>query len=180
MTKRVCKGIVAVLLLSVACSVSGLAQKVSNPAPDFIPGGAWLNSEPLHVADLQGKVVLVNVWVYSCYNCYRSIPTLQRWYKRFKGQGFEIVGVHTPEFESDKPLKNVREALAREGVTWPVVQDNAAATWRAYRNSVWPTFYLVDREGIIRRVQQGEVSKVFPLGTKPLERAIEGLLTKSP
>ena len=179
MKRRVYK-IAAVLLLGAACGVPGFAQGVSSLAPDFIPGGAWLNAEPLSIADLRGKVVLVNVWVYSCYNCYRSIPTLRPWYERFRGQGFEIVGVHTPEFESDKPLTNVQEALVREGVTWPVVQDNAAATWRVYRNRVWPTFYLVDREGIVRRVQQGEVSPVFPGGTKPLERAIEALLAASP
>ena len=159
-------------------STSAFAQHVGTAAPNFISGGAWLNSEPLHVDDLRGKVVLVNVWVYSCYNCYRSLPTLQRWYKQFKDQGFEIVGVHTPEFESDKPLVNVQEALEREGVNWPVVQDNKAATWRAYKNSVWPTFYLVDREGIVRRVQRGEISSVFPAGIKPLENAITELVSQ--
>lgn len=107
----------AVLLLGVAFGVPGLAQRVATPAPNFISGGQWLNSAPLDIEDLRGKVVLVNVWVYSCYNCYRSLPTLQGWYERFKEQGFEIIGVHTPEFESDKPLKNVQEALLREGVT---------------------------------------------------------------
>lgn len=173
------KHVLAVILLGVAFGAPGLAQKVASPAPDFIPGGAWLNSEPLSIEDLRGKVVLVNVWVYSCYNCYRSLPTLQGWYERFKGQGFEIVGVHTPEFESDKPLKNVQEALLREGVTWPVVQDNRAATWRAYGNSVWPTFYLVDRGGVVRKVQRGEISFVFPQGIKPLQGAIEALLAES-
>ncbi len=173
------KHIFVVLLLGGVLGVPGLAQKVARPAPDFIPGGEWLNSEPLNIEDLRGKVVLINVWVYSCYNCYRSLPTLQGWYERFKGQGFEIIGVHTPEFESDKPLKNVQEALLREGVTWPVVQDNAAATWRAYDNSVWPTFYLIDRQGIVRRVQRGEISSVFPQGIKPLENGIKDLLAES-
>ena len=165
------------LLVGLLCT-SGFAQKVGTPAPDFILGGAWLNSEPLHVDDLRGKVVLVNVWVYSCYNCYRSLPSLKKWYKAYHDQGFEIVGVHTPEFESDKPLANVQEALEREGVSWPVVQDNNAATWRAYNNSVWPTFYLVDREGVVRRVQRGEISSVFPAGIKPLENAIAELVNK--
>ncbi len=156
----------------------GIAQKVGTPAPEFIPGGQWLNSEPLSIGDLRGKVVLVNVWVYSCYNCTRSLPTLQGWYEQFKDQGFEIVGVHTPEFESDKPLGNVQEALIREGVSWPVMQDNNSATWRAYKNSVWPSFYLVDRQGVVKRVQQGEISSVYPAGIKPLERAIEAALAK--
>lgn len=173
------KRLFAVLLLGVALGVPGFAQKAASPAPNFIAGGRWLNSEPLRIEGLRGKVVLVNVWVYSCYNCYRSLPTLKRWYERYKGQGFEIVGVHTPEFESDKPLKNVQAALLREGVTWPVVQDNAAATWRAYNNSVWPTFYLIDRQGILRRVQRGEISSVFPQGIKPLKSGIEDLLAES-
>ncbi len=168
----------AVLLLGVLGW--GYAQKVARSAPDFIPGGAWLSSEPLSIEDLRGKVVLVNVWVYSCYNCTHSLPTLQGWYERFKEQGFEIVGVHTPEFKSDKPLKNVQEALLREGVTWPVIQDNAAATWRAYGNSVWPTFYLVDKRGIVRKVQRGELSSVFSQGIKPLRKALEALLAESP
>ena len=156
----------------------GLAQKVGTPAPDFILGGQWLNSQPLSIGDLRGDVVLVNVWVYSCFNCTRSLPTLQGWYKRFKDRGFEIVGVHTPEFESDKPLANVQAALQREGVSWPVMQDNNAATWRAYKTGVWPTFYLVDRKGVVTRVQQGEVSSVYPAGIKPLERAIETALAE--
>lgn len=176
--KRCTERLVAVLLLGVLSW--GSAQKVATPAPNFIPGGQWLNSEPLNIRELRGKVVLVNVWVYSCYNCTRSLPTLQGWYERFQGQGFEIIGVHTPEFASDKPLKNVQEALLREGVTWPVIQDNAAATWRAYGNSVWPTFYLVDKKGVVRKVQRGEISSVFPQGVKPLRKALEALLAESP
>ncbi len=153
---------------------------MGNPAPNFVPGGAWLNSEPLTVESLRGKVVLVNVWVYSCYNCTRSLPTLKGWYDVYKDDGFEIVGVHTPEFESDKVLTNVQDALAREGVTWSVFQDNRAATWRAYGNSVWPTFYLVDRGGVVRRVQRGEISNVYPQGIKPLRKALEALLVESP
>ena len=164
------------LLLGLVLSTPGLAQEVGTPAPEFIPGGQWLNSEPLSIGNLRSKVVLVNVWVSSCFNCTRSLPTLQSWYERFKDRGFEIVGVHTPEFESDKPLANVQEALVREGVPWPVMQDNRAATWRAYQTSVWPSFYLVDRQGVVRRVQQGEISSVYPAGIKPLERAIEAAL----
>ena len=170
--------ILTALLFCAALSTPGVAQKVGTPAPEFIPGGQWLNSKPLSISDLRGKVVLVNVWVSSCFNCTHSLPTLQGWYKDFKAQGFEIVGVHTPEFASDKPLANVEEALAREGVSWPVMQDNFAATWRAYENSVWPSFYLVDRKGVVRRVQQGEVSSVYPAGIGPLERAIRTALAE--
>ena len=175
---RLIKRTVLTLLAGLVLGAPGIAQKVGTPAPEFIPGGQWLNSEPLNISDLRGKVVLVNVWVSSCFNCTRSLPTLQGWYRRFKDQGFEIVGVHTPEFESDKPLGNVKEALKREGVSWPVMQDNQAATWRAYQTNVWPSFYLVDRQGVVQRVQQGEISSVYPAGIKPLERAIEAALAE--
>ncbi len=177
-SRSVSGSLVAVLLLGLLSF--GSAQKVGSPAPNFVPGGAWLNSEPLTVKSLRGKVVLVNVWVYSCYNCYRSLPTLKGWYDAYKDDGFEIIGVHTPEFESDKVVANVEAALEREGVPWPVFQDNRAATWRAYGNSVWPTFYLVDREGVVRKVQRGEISSVFPQGIKPLQKTIEALLAESP
>ncbi len=170
----------AVLYSLVPVSLLGLSSwgsaQVGDPAPDFVPGGAWLNTEPLTVASLRGKVVLVNVWVYSCYNCTRSLPMLKGWYDAYKDDGFEIVGVHTPEFESDKVLADVEAASKREGITWPVFQDNRAATWRAYGNTVRPTFYLLDREGVVRRVQRGEISAVFPGGIKPLENATEALL----
>ncbi len=171
--------LLVVCVLATGVSVVS-AQRVGNTAPAFSATGEWFNSPPLEVADLHGKVVLVNIWVYSCYNCYRSLPTLQRWYQKYTDEGFEIVGVHTPEFASDKVVSNVKEALEREGVTWSVFQDNNAVTWRAYNNRVWPTFYLLDRQGTLRKVQQGEISSVFPRGIKPLERAIEALLAESP
>ena len=171
--KSVC-ALFVILLLSSLC----WAQRVGTPAPDFIPGGAWFNSTPLTTEDLRGEVVLVEIWTFECYNCYRSIPTLRGFYDRFKDQGFEIVGVHTPEFAREKVADNVAAALEKYQVTWPVFQDNASATWRAYENRVWPAFYLVDRMGIVRYVHRGEISDVFPQGVAPLEKMIQTLLAE--
>jgi thiol-disulfide isomerase/thioredoxin len=117
------------------------------PAPDFTGGGAWLNSEPLALADLRGKVVLVNFWTYGCYNCQNTLPYVKQWWAKYKEQGLVIVGVHTPEFQYEAELENVAEAVRREEIGWPVVQDNEKQIWRAYGNRYWPRFYLVDDRG---------------------------------
>ena len=155
-----------------------LALTAGDKAPDFIAGGQWLNSPPLHVSQLRGKVVIVNLWVYSCINCHLSLPTLQNWYGKYKAAGLEIVGVHTPEFASDRPLANVAAALKEDGVNWPVMQDNAQATWNAYQSQGWPSFYLIDRHGVIRAVHVGEISSRFPQDIPGLEATIKKLLAE--
>ena len=178
--KKLKSSFLTVALATSVLASSALAQRVGTPAPDFIPGGEWFNSEPLSTQDLRGEVVLVEIWTFECYNCYRSIPTLRTFYDRYRDQGFEIVGVHTPEFAREKVAANVARALEQHGVTWPVFQDNDFATWRAYDNRVWPAFYLVDRAGIIRYVHRGEISETFPQGVAPLEAMVETLLAEQP
>lgn len=163
-------------LLIFAFIMLGFAQ---TPAPEFQSSGEWFNSEPLSVTDLRGQVVLVEMWTFSCYNCYRSKPTLRAFYEQFKEDGFEIVGVHTPEFDHEKVAENVAKALIEHDVSWPVFQDNDFKTWRAYNNRAWPTFYLLDREGNIRYTHRGEISEKFPRGIEPLRDAIEELLNES-
>ncbi|HJZ48376.1 MAG TPA: redoxin domain-containing protein [Roseiflexaceae bacterium] len=120
-------------------------------APGFDGGGAWINSEPLKLADLgaQGKVVLVDFWTYGCYNCTNTLPYVKQWWAKYKDQGLVIVGVHTPEFDSERVLENVQDAVKRQEIGWPVVQDNDYTIWRAYGNNYWPHFYLVDERGQI-------------------------------
>lgn len=153
-----------------------LAQSSKKLAPDFIAGGEWINSKPLSIKDLRGKVVLVNIFVHSCINCHNSLPTLVSWYKKYKSQGFEIVGVHTPEFESDKDLNGAIANFKENGVTWPVVQDNNEATWNAYHNQFWPAFYIIDRNGVIRSTHAGEISSRYPNAIPGLEADIKKLL----
>ena len=125
-------------------------------APGFSGGGTWLNSEPLDIEDLRGKVVLVDFWTYSCINCQRTFPYLRAWWNKYKDRGLVIVGVHSPEFEFEKDTENVREATQKYGVAWPVVQDNDFVIWRAYKNHFWPHKYLVDQEGKIVYDRIGE------------------------
>ncbi len=147
-------------------------------APEFILGGQWLNSKPLSIKDLRGKVVIVNIWVHSCINCHNSLPTLKNWYKKYKDQGLEIVGVHTPEFESDKDLAQTAASLKEDGVTWAIMQDNFEATWKAYNNQYWPTFYIIDRNGFIRSTHAGEISSRYPKAIPGLETDIQKLLAE--
>ncbi len=125
-------------------------------APEIIPGGVWLNSKPLKMKDLRGKVVLVDFWTYSCINCQRTMPYLKDWYAKYKDKGFVIIGVHSPEFEFEKSEKNVAQALKDFGLKYPVVQDNNFDTWKAYGNRFWPAKYLVDKDGYVRYTHFGE------------------------
>jgi thiol-disulfide isomerase/thioredoxin len=120
-------------------------------APEFDGGGAWVNSEPLKLADLtgKGKVVLVDFWTFGCYNCRNTLPYVKQWWAKYKDQGLVIVGVHTPEFDSERVLENVRAVVKQEEIGWPVVQDNDYSIWQAYGNHYWPHFYLVDERGQI-------------------------------
>jgi cytochrome c biogenesis protein CcdA/thiol-disulfide isomerase/thioredoxin len=126
------------------------------PAPDFAAIDEWLNSRPLTMADLRGKVVLVDFWTYSCINCLRTLPHLEAWYRMYRNDGFVIVGVHTPEFAFEHVPSNVRSASRRLGVRYPVALDNEYGTWNSYGNQYWPAEYLIDRQGHVRHAHFGE------------------------
>jgi cytochrome c biogenesis protein CcdA/thiol-disulfide isomerase/thioredoxin len=129
------------------------------PAPQFVGISRWLNTpreKPLSLATLRGKVVLVDIWTYSCVNCLRTLPHLKAWYRRYRGSGFEIVGVHSPEFAFERVPGNVSDAVSDLGIDYPVAIDNDFATWKAYENQYWPAKYLIDREGHLRYFHFGE------------------------
>jgi cytochrome c biogenesis protein CcdA/thiol-disulfide isomerase/thioredoxin len=125
-------------------------------APNFTGISAWINSGPLTIQRLRGKVVLVDFWTYSCINCLRTLPHLEAWDAAYRRAGLVIVGVHTPEFAFEHVVSNVRRAVQRLGVRYPVAVDNGYGTWEAYHNGAWPTEYLVDRRGHIREIKEGE------------------------
>lgn len=129
---------------------------VHQEAPEFIAGGEWLNSEPITMKSLRGKVVLVDFWTYTCINCIRTLPYLREWHTKYAESGLVIVGVHTPEFEFEKITANVQKAAEDFSLKYPIVQDNDYATWRAYNNRYWPAKYLIDRNGKIRYTHFGE------------------------
>jgi cytochrome c biogenesis protein CcdA/thiol-disulfide isomerase/thioredoxin len=125
-------------------------------APEFAGIAEWINTPPLTLEQLRGKVVLVDFWTYSCINCVRTLPYLKHWYDTYKDKGLVIVGVHTPEFEFEKASSNVKDAVKRFGISYPVALDNKYATWLRYDNHYWPAHYLVDQQGIIREMHFGE------------------------
>ena len=127
-------------------------------APALVPGGQWFNTAPLTLKQLHGKVVLIDFWTYSCINCLRTLPHLEAWYAAYHPKGLVIIGVHTPEFAFEHVASNVGAAVKRLGIHYPVVQDNAYATWNAYHNQYWPAEFLIDRSGHIRHVHFGESS----------------------
>jgi len=125
-------------------------------APEFVGLQDWINSEPLTKADLKGKVVLIDFWTYSCINCIRTQPYLKGWQETYKNDDFVIIGVHAPEFAFEQIPANVDKAAKAAGLTYPIALDNDFKTWAAYENQYWPSSYLIDKEGQVRRYHGGE------------------------
>jgi len=143
--------------------------------PEFAGIALWLNSEPLTKEALKGKVVLVDFWTYSCVNCVRTLPYLKEWYKKYKDRGFVIIGVHSPEFDFEKDPSNVKAAIQKLGIPYPVALDNQMATWAAYQNNVWPAHYFIDATGKVRHIHlgEGEYDKSEQMIQKLLTEAME-------
>jgi cytochrome c biogenesis protein CcdA/thiol-disulfide isomerase/thioredoxin len=128
-------------------------------APEFVGTERWFNTpddRPLTLRELRGRVVLVDFWTYSCINCLRTLPYLKAWDARYRKAGLTIVGVHTPEFPFERDAGNVEEAIERNGIRYPVAQDNEQQTWSAYANQYWPAEYFIDARGNVRYVHFGE------------------------
>ena len=127
------------------------------PAPDLVGLENWINSEPIHSLEtLKGKVVLLNFWTLGCINCIHTLPSLNAWHKEFSDDGLVILGIHSPEFQYERKLENVKNAVQKYHIKFPVVQDNDFKTWRAYKNRYWPAEYLIDKEGFVRYFHFGE------------------------
>ncbi len=144
-------------LLATNSTVANADRKVGHEVGDLAPefGGiaAWINSGPLTMDELRGKVVLVDFWTYSCIN---TFPFLKQMHAEYADDGLVIVGVHSPEFEFEKVDDNVVEAAQKDALVWPIAQDNDFTTWNRYRNSYWPMEYLIDKDGVIRYTHIGE------------------------
>jgi thiol-disulfide isomerase/thioredoxin len=126
-------------------------------AKEIVKPAGYLNTDSVKISDLIGeKVILVDFMTYSCINCQRTFPYLNTWHEKYKDQGLQIIGIHTPEFEFEKDYENVKDALGRYGITYPVVLDNDYGTWSAYGNRYWPHKYLIDIDGFIVYDHAGE------------------------
>jgi len=127
-------------------------------APELTGLTNWINSKPLTLRQLRGKVVLIDFWTYSCINCLRTLPHVKAWYQTYHDKGLVVLGVHTPEFAFEHVPSNVRGAVSRLGITYPVALDNGYGTWNAFQNQYWPAKYLIDRRGHLRYYHFGEGS----------------------
>lgn len=126
------------------------------PAPEIKGISTWINSEPVTIESLKGKVVLVDFWTYSCINCIRNNPYIQEWYEKYKDDGLVVIGIHAPEFAFERNPDNVRKAVKEMGLTYPIAMDNDMTTWDAFSNRSWPAGYFIDRSGNIRHTHFGE------------------------
>jgi len=152
--------VAAIAGLGAMVANSGAATSVpvenNQQAPEFTGIDNWLNSAPLNMQQLRGKVVLVDFWTYTCVNCINTLSHVESWHQKYKDQGLVVVGVHTPEYPFERETKNVKAAIAQYGLHYPVAQDNRYATWNAYGNQYWPAFYLIDKKGRIVYSHYGE------------------------
>jgi glutathione peroxidase-family protein len=137
----------------------------------------WINSKPLRIADLRGKVVLIDVWTFECWNCYRSFPWLKLVEKRYGPEGLWVIGVHSPEFDRERDREAVAAKAREFGLDHPVMIDNDFTYWGALGNRFWPAFYLVDRQGRIRYRFFGETHEGDPRA-RQIEDAVEKLLSE--
>jgi thiol-disulfide isomerase/thioredoxin len=145
---------------------------IEGELPSLVGAIAWLNSQPLTVDQLRGKVVLINFWTYTCINWLRQLPYVRAWAEKYKEQGLTVIGVHTPEFEFEKNIDNVRRASTEMRIDYPIAVDNDYAVWRAFGNHYWPALYFIDMQGRIRHHQFGEG------GYEQSERVIQQLLSE--
>lgn len=162
---------VGVVIVTASIYVSGLSKTLLLPffsstefnrsesaaAPE-LTAGDWINSEPLTLKGLRGRVVLVDFWTFGCINCRNTLPSLKSWHGRYRDKGLTIIGVHSPEFDEERDVDNLRRAVASLGISYPVVTDNDYQTWKAYDVAAWPTVFLLDRQGRIRWKHVGEGS----------------------
>lgn len=142
-------------------------------APELVGIAGYLNTDgPITIDQYKGQVVLIDFWTYTCINCIRTLPFITSWDEKYRDEGLVIIGVHTPEFEFEKVKENVQSAIEKNGIRYPVVQDNDYLTWRAYKNRYWPRKYIIDHEGYVRYDHIGEG------GYEETEKVIQNLLAE--
>lgn len=133
-----------------------LTEETKAPTAPELSNGQWINSEPLTLKSLQGRVVLIEFWTFACYNCRNTLPTIKKWDMQYRDKGLTIIGVHTPELDYERNVDNLRREVAALGIKYPVVTDNDYSTWKAYSVEAWPTVFLLDKQGRVRWTHVGE------------------------
>jgi thiol-disulfide isomerase/thioredoxin len=148
-------GLTKTLLAPFRSSSAEYKSSESAAAPEFARGD-WINSEPVQLKDLHGRVVLIDFWTFGCYNCRNTLPFIKRWDESYREKGLTVIGVHSPEFDDERKVENLRREVAQLGIKYPVVTDNEYETWNAYKVEAWPTMFLLDKRGRIRWMHVGE------------------------
>jgi thiol-disulfide isomerase/thioredoxin len=131
-------------------------QPTGPQLPEFQGVEQWINSPALTLNDLKGQVVLIHIWTFACINCQRTIPSIVQWHQKYASQGLKVVSIHTPEFAFERDINNVKKAIQKHDITYPVAIDNRFTMWKAYNNEYWPHLFLADRTGTIRYDHIGE------------------------
>ncbi len=143
-------GMMSAVLYLVSIS---FAERV--PAPEII-SSTWINSEPLKMEDLRGKVVMVEFWTFGCWNCRNIEPHVKEWHKKYAKDGLVVIAVHSPEFSYEKEIDKVKAYVKENNIPYAVPIDNEFRNWRQYRNRYWPTLYVIDKKGTIQYTRIGE------------------------
>jgi cytochrome c biogenesis protein CcdA/thiol-disulfide isomerase/thioredoxin len=159
-------------------AVPKLLLPVEGAMPPLNGLTGWLNSPELTAASLRGKVVLIEFWTYSCYNCKNVLPYVRAWHEKYKDQGLVVIGVHAPEFAYEKNLNNLKTAVAEQNVPYPIAIDNNFAVWRAFNNQYWPAMYFVDAKGQIRYHHFGEGA--YDKGEKVIQQLLQEARSSAP
>jgi len=168
----------AVLLVAVLMNTSSLAQPpASLPEFNHQQDKDWINSKPLTVQSLlkQNKVILIDMWTFDCWNCYRSFPWLNALEKKYQDRGLQVIGVHSPEFEHEKIRANIEKKVTQFKLHHPIMMDNDLSYWRALNNQYWPSYYLINQQGEIVHHHVGETHPGDP-GAIALEKTLQQLL----
>jgi len=133
-----------------------ITEETKAPTAPELSSGVWINSEPLTLKGLHGRVVLIEFWTFACYNCRNTLPTVKKWDAQYRDKGLTIIGVHTPETDLENNVADLRREVAELGIKYPVVTDNDYSTWKAYGIEAWPTLFLLDKQGRVRWTHVGE------------------------
>jgi thiol-disulfide isomerase/thioredoxin len=131
-------------------------QPAGPKLPEFQGTEQWINSPALSLNDLQGQVVLIQIWTFACINWQHTLPDVLRWQRQYASKGLKVIGIHTPEFDFERKISNVQKAVQKHEITYPVAIDNRFAMWNAYNNEYWPHLFLADRTGVLRYDHIGE------------------------
>ena len=175
-------GVLIVTALSYATGLTKLIRSSFGSSAEYkssesaiapeLAAGEWINSAPLKLNDLRGRVVLIEFWTFGCINCRNTLPFIKSWHDRYRDKGLTVIGVHSPEFDEERKVENLRREVTSLGIRYAVITDNDYQTWSAYHVEAWPTTFLLDKQGRIRWMHVGEG------GYDEAERLIQSLLAE--